>query len=596
MFPEMRIRSSATPALGYMNNQAIANIFSEMADLLELTKDNPFRIRAYQRAAQVISGMARDVSEISQKKLLGIKGIGPGLASKIEEFLKTGRIAEYEKCRGKFPDGVLQMMRIPGMGPKRASLVYEKLRITSTEKLKSFANQGKLRELPGFGPKLEESIVKGIELIQEGSQRLLLWEAKMLMTKLLAEMKKAPGVIELCPAGSFRRGKETIGDLDILCTVRGGEAAGRGVIGYFTKHPFVERVLAGGETRASAIIEGGVQCDLRVVPPESFGAALMYFTGSKEHNVALRGHALKLGYTLNEYGLFRVGKESKAVAGRTEEEVFSKLGLQFIPPELRENRGEIESAARKALPDLVEEKDINGDFHNHTNLSDGAHTSEDMVRTAAGFGWKWIFIGDHSQSLKVARGLSPRELLNKIKVNEALNAKFGDLRVMTGIEVDIKNDGSLDYENDILARLGCVVAAVHTGFKQNEDKITDRIITAMQNPYTHIIAHLSGRLLFQREPYAVNIERVLEAAAQTRTALEINGQPERLDLFDVHVKRAKELGVPISLGTDAHAMDQFNYMSLAVTVARRGWLEKKDLLNCLEYKELMAWLKNKRAK
>lgn len=571
-----------------MLNKAFAEILSETAVLLELAQDNVFRIRAYQKAAQIIEGLPKDIGQTSREELLAMAGIGKGIADKVEEFVKTGKVKEHRELRKKFPEGLLNLLRVPGLGPKRARLLYETLKIDSAEKLKKAAQEGKLRGLPGLGEKTEANILQGIGFAQESAKRILLWEARLLMKDILAELKEAPGILALEPAGSLRRGKETVGDLDVLCASRKPEA----VIARFTKLPGVQRVLGAGGTKSSVLLKNGVQCDLRVVEPDCFGAALQYFTGSKEHNVKLRERAQRLGYTVNEYGLFRVSdkNQSRPLAGKTEEEIYKKLGLAYIPPELREDRGEIEAAEKNRLPRLVEEKDIKGCFHNHTTESDGAHDLEDMVKAARAKGWEWYAVADHSQSLKVAKGLEPARLQKKMDRISALNRKQKDIRVLCSSEVDILSDGRMDYPDEILKKLDVVVGSVHTGFRQSEEQITDRVLKAMENPHVDCIGHLTGRLLGRREAYAVDIARVIEGAARTGTALEINGQPDRQDLYDVHAMTAKQRGAPLAANTDAHATEQLDYMSLAVNVARRAWLEKKDLLNTKTWEELREWL------
>lgn len=571
-----------------MHNPEVAQLLNEMRELLELSQENPFKIRAYARAAEVVQNLTRDVAEMSREELLEVEGIGQGIADKIQEFLKTGEAKEHKKLKAKFPGGVLEIIHLPGLGPKRAAFLHQKLGVDSPSKLQALAKTGKLRDLPGFGPKMEENILKGIEFSREASKHITHGEARKVARDVLEHMKSAPGLIKIEVAGSFRRLKETSGDLDFLCA---GKNSGE-IIERFTKMPHVERVLAAGSTKASVVLDRGLQCDLRVVKPESWGAALLYFTGSKEHNVRLRELALKKGYTINEYGLYRLkdGEKAKAIAGRTEEEIYKVLGLEFIPPELREDRGEIQTAARKSLPRLVQREDIRGDFHNHTHLTDGAHSLEMMVEAAKERGWEWVFVGDHSQSLKVAKGLSPDQLRKKIRGIREINRRKSGLEILCGMEVDILADGRMDYDNDLLSEIDCVVASVHSRFKQPEDVMTDRILKAMENPQVDLIGHLTGRLIGKREPYAIDIHRILKGAKATQTALEINGQDERQELSDVHAKTAGEMGVPLALTTDAHSTQQFDNMEMALCVARRAWLEPKDLLNCFALKEIKEWL------
>ncbi|MBI2069858.1 MAG: DNA polymerase/3'-5' exonuclease PolX, partial [Elusimicrobia bacterium] len=518
----------------------------------------------------------------------GINGIGSAMASHIREIADTGALKELERLKKEIPTGVLKLLEIPNMGPKRAKALWETLNIESLDDLKRAAKEGKLRALPGFGEKLEQNILKGIDFAQAAAKRLLLWDARQLMNELIQALKSSGAFINIAPAGSLRRGKETVGDLDILGTAKDPGQA----IEFFTRLPYVERVLGAGETKTTVWLKSQIQCDLRVVHPDEWGAAMLYFTGSKEHNVTLRERVLKMGMTINEYGLFKLKKEKtkheagRKVASKTEEEIFKALGLKWIPPELRENRGEIEAAEKGKLPKLVELKDIKGDFHNHTKLTDGSNTLEEMAEAAKKMGWEWAFIGDHSQSLMVANGLTPKELRRTIEETKELNRKSKGFRIWRSMEVDILKDGSMDYEDEELKEIGVVIAAVHSNFKMPEQEMTQRIIKAAQNPHVDIIAHLSGRLINQREPYAVNTEEVLEACKKTNTALELNGQPQRHDLNDAQAKRAKEMSIPLAVTTDAHATRQFAFMELAVIIARRAWLEKKDLLNCLSAKEI----------
>lgn len=557
-----------------------------MANLLELAEENRFRIRAYTNAAQSLSELTEDVEELLKAgTLTEIPGIGKGIAEKIRDYCTTGKIGEYEKLKTKFPEGLLEMLSLSGLGPKRCRLLYQKMGIDSIEKLKKAASQGKLRELEGFGAKIEENILKGIAFKDESNRRILLWEAMQLAENMTRQMQQSCRSIEKFVAcGSLRRWKETVGDLDFLCVSKKPEE----VMGAFVHQKEVKQILAQGKTKASVVHANGLQCDLRVVPVESFGAALLYFTGSKEHNVALREFALKKGFTINEYGLYTLNKK-KAVAGKTEEEIYQKLGLEFIPPELRENRGEIAAAAKKSLPTLVSEKDVQGDFHNHTNLTDGANSLEEMAAKAKEKGWEWFVSADHSQSLKVTKGLDRTALLKKKKEIEKLNSRWKNFQVLLGSEVDILSNGEMDYDEKTLSEIDFVVASVHTGFSQSEEQITSRILSAMKNPYVHIIGHLTGRLLHRREPYAVNLAQVLQEAKKTGTALEINGQPERLDIYDIPAKKAGEMGIKIALDTDAHSVNQLEYMKLAVATARRAWLTKEQILNCMSYPQLMEW-------
>ncbi|HRY29560.1 MAG TPA: DNA polymerase/3'-5' exonuclease PolX [Elusimicrobiota bacterium] len=573
-----------------MLNKSFTDLLNEMAVLLELNQDNVFRIRAYQTAAQAVAALTSDIASLTREQLLEVSGIGKGIADKIEEFVKTGHVKEHDDLKEKFPAGLLDLLNVSGLGPKRARLLYDELKIDSFDKLKKAAAAGRLQKIPGFGEKIEQNILKGLHLAEQARSRMLLWEARRLVNDVLLQLRGVPGLLEIEPAGSLRRGKETVGDLDILCASRNPDA----LIERFTHLPSVERVLAAGATKSSVLLSGGVQCDLRVVAAGSFGAALQYFTGSKEHNVALRERALRMGYTVNEYGLYRVSdkKQAKPVAGKTEQDIYKKLGLSFIPPELRENRGEIAAAEKNRLPELLEESDVKGCFHNHTDLSDGTSSLEDMADAAEKKGWEWYAVGDHSQSLKVAGGMAPAAVRKKIEKIRALNKKRRVCRLLSASEVDILADGRMDYADDLLAEIDVVTGSIHSGFHQSEEQITGRLVKAMENPHVDCIAHLSGRLLGRREPYAFNTDKVLQVAERTGTALEINGQPDRQDLTDINALAAKKRGIPMAVSTDAHSTEQLNYMSIAVTVARRAWLEKSDILNTKTYPELLEWLKD----
>lgn len=573
-----------------MKNKEVAQLLYEIAELLSLLEENPFRIRAYERAAQTIEALPQPIEELATKdELQKIPGIGEGIAEKITEYLSTGSLKYAEDLKKKIPEGLLEIISIPGMGPKKAKVIYEKLGVANIQELEKAARTHQLASLPGFGTKSEENILRGIDLKRQGSGRVLLFTALMTAKSIIENLSKLPQVKQIASAGSLRRGKETVRDIDILCTA----TQTKPVMDTFVNMEQVQEKLAQGETKSTVILEGGIQCDLRVVEPRSFGAALLYFTGSKEHNISLRTLANRKGYTINEYGLFRLKREDKPIAGATETEVYEKLGLSFIPPELRENRGEIETALKGRIPNLVEEKDIFGDLHVHSKYSDGNATIEQIAQKAKTKGWEWVVIADHSQSLKIANGTPVKEVYKKIEEIRKYNAKSRNFRVLCGMEVDIRNDGSLDYSDELLKELDFVIAAIHTGFKQSEKQITERITVAMENKYVHMLAHPTGRLLGKREPYGVNMGKVLQAARKTHTAVEINAFPERLDLYDIYCKTAKEMGVLLGIGTDAHNLEQLVYINLGVTVSRRGWLEKKNLLNTLGADELLEKIKKK---
>lgn len=572
-----------------MKNREIAAIFYKIAELLSLANENSFRIRAYEKAAQAVETLSEAVEEIAKRdELKDIPGIGESTAEKIQEYLSTGKMTYLEQLEEKFPPGLIEIMSIPGMGPKKAKTLYDKLKISTVSELVKAIKQQKIRELRGFGAKVEENILKGIALKSKSGGRILLYEAKRLADEIVKELSKNKNIKQISAAGSLRRFKETVRDVDLLCSAPKAQAAP--IIEQFTHLRNFIRILAAGQTKASCLTADGIQVDLRVVEPAAYGAALLYFTGSKEHNIKLRELAIKKGLTINEYGVFKIGKKTKSLAGKTEEEVYHYLGLSYIPPTLREDRGEIAVAARNKVPKLVELKDIHGDIHIHSNYSEGAGSIAEIAEKAKGLGYEWVIICDHSQSLKIARGVSVVDLHKKIREINSFNKNSRDFKILCGIELDILPDGSLDYPEEVLKKVDFVLAAIHTGFKQTEAQITARIVKALQNPYVDALAHPSGRLLNRRDAYPVNMEKVLEVAAQNHKILEVNVFPERLDLSDIYCRKAKEIGVTLAMGTDAHAIDHMYYMAPGVGYCQRGWLEKRDILNCLSYKELLKTL------
>ncbi|MFH2144650.1 MAG: DNA polymerase/3'-5' exonuclease PolX [Candidatus Omnitrophota bacterium] len=571
-----------------MMNKEVADIFRQIADILEIKDENFFRVRAYRKAAQNIENLTEDLIVLVKEKRLDVPGVGVDLAGKIEELVTTGALKFFEELKKTIPPGLLEIMTIPGIGPKTTKLLFDKLKIDSVYKLEIAAREDKLSSLPGLKEKTQENILQGIELIKQRQGRILLSTALSVAQKILDALKKLKVVEEAVIAGSVRRRKETIHDIDILVTSTKPQM----VTGVFTSLPIVKKILAKGETKSSVIVEGDIQVDLRVVGPESFGAALNYLTGSKAHNIRIRELAKKRGLKINEYGVFRE-EANRIVAGKTEHEVYKTVGLCYIEPELREDTGEIEAAADNALPQLVVLTDIKSDLHIHSRWSDGTLSIADMAKAAKAQGYKYMVVSDHSQSLKVAGGLTPKRLKEQIDEIKRLNRSFKDFRILCSAEVDIKSDGSLDFDDDILKELDVVLAAVHSGFKQAKEQLTGRITRAMQNKYINIIVHPFGRLINERPAYELDFEKILQAAYDTNTALEINCYPKRLDLDDIHVKRAKEKGVMLSLGTDSHAQEQLGFMELGVAVARRGWLEKKNLLNCLSSDEFLDKIRKK---
>jgi DNA polymerase (family 10) len=573
-----------------VRNTEIARIFHSTADLLEIKGDNPFKVRAYQKAAQNIESLTEELSEIALRgELEKISGIGKDLAQKILEMLQTKKLGAFEELRLEIPEGLLELIAVPGLGPKKAKLLYDKMGIQTMEALEEAARADRLKDLPGFGAKTEENILAGIELVRRGRERMLLGRALPLAQGIMANLAAMPEVHQISEAGSLRRRRETVRDIDILITSSDPEK----VMDAFTSPFQVREVLAKGGTKASVLTSEGMQVDLRVVEPATYGAALAYFTGSKAHNIRLREMANRMGLKVSEYGVFR-DKDQVRVAGKTEEEIYRILGLLYIPPELREDRGEIEAALEGRLPHLVELSDIRGDLHCHSRWSDGAHPIREMAEAARKKGYPYVALTDHSQSLGIARGLSPELVEKQIGEIAQLNRQLKGFTILPGTEVDILKDGSLDLPDAILARLSVVVASVHSSFKQNREVITARIIRAMRNPYVTILGHPTGRLLGEREAYDVDLEQVIKAARDTGTFLEVNAYPQRLDLDDIHCKRAKELGVTMAIGTDSHTISQLEQMPFGVAVARRGWLERKNLLNTLNLDDLRECLKTQR--
>jgi DNA polymerase (family 10) len=573
-----------------LRNAEIARIFYQMADLLEIKGDNPFKVRAYQKAAQNIESLSEELTEIQARgELERIPGIGKDLAQKIAEMIQTEKLSVLEELKREIPEGLLELLTVPGLGPKKAKVLYEKLGIQSMEELEQAAKAGQLRDLPGFGLKTEQNILSGIELVRKGRERMLLGRALPLAEAIMKSLASLPEVHQISEAGSLRRRRETVRDIDILVTSSDPER----IMDAFVKLPQVKEVMAKGTTKASILTREGMQVDLRVVEEECYGAALAYFTGSKAHNIRIREMANRQGLKISEYGVFREDNGQR-VAGEKEEEIYRILGLPYIPPELREDRGEIEAALEGRLPRLVEMEDIRGDLHCHSNWSDGGHSIREIAEAARRRGYAYIAITDHTQSLGIARGLRPESVEQQLREIEEVNRGLQGFRVLSGSEVDIRKDGTLDLPDEILARLEVVVASVHSSFKMSRQAMTERIIRALRNPYVSILGHPSGRLLGEREAYEVDLEQVIRAARDTGTALEINSFPQRLDLDDIHCKRAKELGVVLAIGTDSHTNSQLETMSLGLAVARRGWLEDEDLLNTLPVEDLLARLRAKR--
>ncbi len=569
-------------------NEAIADMFDTIADVLELQGDIPYRIRAYRNAARTLRDLERPVEEVaSEGQLEALPGIGKDLAEKIREYLRSGRIAKYEEVINQVPPGLIELLHIPGLGPKRVRLLHERLGIADVEDLRRVLDQGLVEGLPGMGKKTVENIRRGLAMYQASKERMPLGRALPIAEEIARQIAALPGTSQVVIAGSARRMKETVGDIDILTIAADGAAT----VQAFVHFPQVKEILAAGDTKGSVLLHNGLQVDLRVVPPESYGAALHYFTGSQAHNIKIRTLARERGLKVNEYGVFR---GEKRIAGEREEEIFQALGMPWIPPELREDRGEIEAALANRLPRLVRLEDIRGDLQMHSKWSDGANTIRELALAARALGYEYIAITDHSPRVRVAGGMSIDAIWQRQKEIEALNAEFDDLHILSGAEVDILPDGSLDYPDDVLAALDVVLVSIHSGFKMSQEQMTERILRAIENPYVHILAHPTGRLIGQREPYSVDMEVVLKRCAELGVAVEINGYYLRLDLNDVLAHRAKQLGCTISLGTDAHQATHLNMMRYAVGMARRAWLEPEDILNTKPLSELLVWLRRRR--
>jgi DNA polymerase (family 10) len=563
------------------HNADIAAVFEEIADLLELEGANPFRIRAYRNAARTIGGLATEAYVLLEKDedLTILPGIGRDLSDKIKEIVSTNRCGLLDRLRTEFPPAVAELLRIPGLGPKRVRHLYHDLDVQTVEQLYSAARDGRICALPGFGEKMELKILQAIEAHTDQTGRFKLAVAAQYAEALRIFLKAAPGVKQLTVAGSYRRMRETVADLDIVVAATPDNAVMRN----FQTYDEIAEILAAGPTRASAILKCGMQVDLRVIAEESYGAALHYFTGSKAHNIAIRQIAQKRGLKINEYGVYR-GKTR--IAGESEESVYRAVGLPYIPPELRENRGEIEMARRGPLPQLVELSDLRGDLHVHTKATDGHNTLREMALAAKSHGWEYIAITDHSRRITVARGLDPLRLVRQCVEIDALNEELEGITLLKGIEVDILEDGNLDLPDHVLAKLDLVLGAVHSKFELSRARQTNRILRAMNHPHFTILAHPTGRLIQQRAAYDVDMPRIIREAGRRGCFLELNSQPERLDLFDTYCRMAKEEGVLISINSDAHSTFQFDNLRFGMGQARRGWLEKQHVLNARPLSEL----------
>ncbi len=571
-----------------MDNKAIATLLYETADLLEIDGQDSFRIRSYRNAAEAIEALPQQIADIIQepKKILAIQGIGKGMLANLQMLFNEGRIEVHAELLQKYRPSMLELLKIQGLGPKTIALIWSSYQVSDLQGVEKLAREGKIRILPRMGEKHETKLLKAIEDYRRIGGRFLLDKAEELAEKLTEHLLAAQlgdcGIEKVTPAGSLRRGRETVGDLDILVTGPGciEDESRQKLIQHLLRFPGLMEVIAQGDNKVSFRHRNGMQVDVRLLPPNSFGAAMQYFTGSKAHNVALRQRALKMGFTLNEYSLATV-EDEKPVAGKTEEEIYAKLKLDFIPPEMRENLGEIEAAANHALPALIELSDIRGDVHMHTVETDGRNTIEEMAEAARERGYQYMAITDHSKNLAFANGLTDERALAHIDKIRAAEKKMKGIRIFAGIEVDILTDGSLDLSDEVLAQMDIVIASVHSQFNQDRATMTERILKAIANPNTSLIGHPTGRLLLRRDAYQFDVDAILKAAAAHKVAMELNSYPDRLDLSDVHLRMAKQHGVKIVINTDSHHTSHMEKIHYGVTQARRAWLTKEDVLNTL---------------
>jgi len=567
-----------------MDNKAIANILFETADLLEIDGQDSFRIRSYRNAAQAIENHSQQIKEIiaDPKQVLAIPGIGKGMLSNLKELFDTGKLGVQAELLAKYHPSMLQLLKIQGLGPKTIALIWSAYKVSDVDGVEKLAREGKIRELPRMGEKHEAKLLKAIEDFRRIGGRFLIDSAELECEKLTAYIEKFDGIDKITPAGSLRRGRETVGDLDILVTGKAccSESARQEAISYIAKYPPLMDVIASGDNKISFHLRSGMQVDVRLLPPESFGAAMQYFTGSKAHNVALRQRALKMGFTLNEYSLATL-EGAKPVAGKTEEEIYAKLKLDYVPPEMRENLGEIDLAQNHSLPRLIAQEDLQGDVHMHTVETDGRNTIDEMAEAAKARGYKYMAITDHSKNLAFANGLDDKRAVEHIHRIREAGKRIGGIAIFAGIEVDILADGDLDLSNDVLAQMDIVIASVHSVFNQEPAKMTERLIKAIENSNTSLIGHPTGRILLRRDSYGFDIHAVLTAAAKHKVAMELNAYPDRLDLSDVHLRQAKQLGVKTVINTDSHHTSHMEKIRFGVLQARRAWLTKEDVLNTL---------------
>ena len=574
-----------------MKNQEIAKIFYEIAYFLEM-EDVKFKPYAYEKAALTLEGLEKDVEEIYKEKgfegLRKIPGVGESIAKKIEEYLKTGKIQYYEEYKKKYPINLDELMRIEGLGPKRMKILYEKLGITNLKKLEEAIRFHKIASLYGFGEKTEKNILEAIEFAKRSKGRFLLGEILPIVKEVYEKLKNLKEVERIDVVGSIRRMKETIGDVDFLVISKNPEP----IMDFFVSLPGVIKIWGKGNTKASVRMREGFDMDIRVLPKRSYGAALQYFTGSKEHNITLRKIAIEKGLKLSEYGLF---KGPEMIAGEDEKEIYEKLGMDWIPPELREDRGEIEAALNHKLPKIIDYKDIKGDLHVHSKWDGGKNSIEEIAEYAIKMGYEYVGIADHTKFLKIEHGLDEKKLRERNKEIDKLNTQYAirntKFRILKGCEANILPDGKIDLDDECLKEQDFVIAGVHSKFKMSKQEMTERIIRAMKNPNVDIISHPTGRLIQKRDEYEIDFDKILRVAKETGTILEINSYPERLDLNDLNIKKAKEMGVKMVINTDAHHIDQMRFIELGIAQARRGWAEKEDIINCWPLERLLKFFK-----
>jgi len=567
-----------------IHNGEISRVLNELADLLDIKGDNQFRVRAYRNAARSVETLPKPAGELLAEgtDLSSFPGIGGAIADKIQQLVETGTISQLDSLKKEIPEELLELLKIPELGPRRVGDLYRRLGVESVDDLRKAADENKIDDVPGFGKKLTDSIRRNLGKLREGTEerRILLSEAQEIADALVAYLRDGGEVERIEVAGSYRRRKETIGDLDILVIAESDS----GIMERFVSYDGVQEVISHGDTRSSVVLRGGTQVDLRLLDAGSYGSALMYFTGSKEHNVALRSIAQNKGYKVSEYGIYR---DEERVAGATEEDVFGALGMAWVPPEIRENLGEVEAARTGELPDLIDLTQIKGDLHAHTNWSDGMFSLDEMARAAMERGYAYLAVTDHSKGLTVANGLDEERLHKQVDEISRLNQGFSDFRLLAGTEVNINKDGSLDLHDDVLARLDVVVCSIHSNLDLPKEEQTERILRAMENPYCAIIGHPTGRRLGKRPGYELDLERIFEAAGKHGVILEINAQPERLDLRDAHARLAGKAGIPVAISTDAHSTRNLDYMRFGVSQARRAWLSATDVVNTRGVTELL---------